>query len=208
MIVPHLFEHHRPGDNLPLVAKQQLEKPEFARLQVDALARAFDAPRQQIHVEIAASQARDDRLGTRRTAALERLNPGKELGKSEWLREIIVRPALQALHPLVGRAERRKHDDRRVDPRCTHCSEHREPVHSGQHPIKHDRRIMAVGRVEEPVPAVAGDIDDIAVLLEALGDIVRSGRVIFDDENLLRHALPPSARVNRAGSYRALERSA
>src|SRR4051794_38634129 len=52
VIVPHFFEHHRPRDDLPLVAQQQLEQAELARLKVDAAAAPLNTARQQVHGEI------------------------------------------------------------------------------------------------------------------------------------------------------------
>src|SRR6185312_8545966 len=167
----------------------------------------LDPPREQVHVEVAAAQVRDDGLRARRAAALKRLDAREQLGKGEGLGEIIVRPALQPLHPLVGRAERRKDNDRRVDAGRANSAQHRETVHSGKHPVEHDRRVMAIGRMEEPIASVAGDVDDIAVLLEALGDIIRRGRIIFDDEDFLRHGpslgtpCHPCAVVPGAGTF-------
>ena len=49
--------------------------------------------------------------------------------------------------------------------------------------------------MEQPVAAVGGPVDEIAILVEPLGDVIAGGLVVLDDEYLLghRHSFSKSA---------------
>ena len=62
----------------------------------------------------------------------------------------------------------------------------RQAVHAGQHAVDDHDVVLLAGREIEPV--VVGLVDDMAVLAQALGDVVGGLLVVFDEEDL--HGLP------------------
>ena len=57
------------------------------------------------------------------------------------------------------------------------------PSMAGQHAIDDHHVVFLAGREIEPVAAVVGVVDDMAVLAQALGDVVGGLLVVFDEED-------------------------
>ena len=104
MKLPDVFEQHGSRDDAACVPHEVFQKLEFLRLQVDAMPGPSNGSFQKIHLEIGHAQSLRD-LSHRRPAG-ERVDPGEQLGKREWLDEIIIAARLQAFDPIVDPAER------------------------------------------------------------------------------------------------------
>src|SRR5207253_2488777 len=59
----------------------------------------------------------------------------------------------------------------------------RQPVHRRQHAIDDHDVVFLAGREIEPVAAVVGVVNDMAVLAQALGDVLGGLLVVFDEED-------------------------
>ena len=111
VVFPDVRQDHRLRDDLAGVAHQVLEQRELARPQIDRLAAARHAARQQVEHQIVDRQRR--RLGRARGAAHQRLHAGQQLGERERLGQVVVAAGLQAAHAIVDRAARAQNQHRR-----------------------------------------------------------------------------------------------
>ena len=65
-----------------------------------------------------------------------------------------------------------------------HRLDQRQAVDARQHAVDDQHVVGLAGREKEPVAAVGGVIDHMAVLAQAVGDVVGGLLVVFDEENL------------------------
>src|SRR5262249_25503750 len=90
-----------------MMPQQVLEKFKFPRRQFDGPATPGHLSRYEVHRQVVHSQAQ--RLGSPATAQ-QRSNASQELGKSEWLDEIVICAAVQAcdaiLQGIAGRQQK------------------------------------------------------------------------------------------------------
>src|SRR5690348_14879235 len=106
MIIPDTLQQHRPSDDLAALIHQLLENAKFARLKDNGGPVATHFPPQQVDLNAAILQAR--RLRLDRLAPADCGDPCRQLGKCEWLDEIIVGSSFQSLDAVVDAAERRQ----------------------------------------------------------------------------------------------------
>src|ERR1700722_13315465 len=85
---PDFIEDHGACDNAARIPAQIFQKNEFLRRQIQDLAAPGSLTSEQIQFEIEHSQA--SALGGRRVVSLHQIaQPRKQLGKSEWLGQVI-----------------------------------------------------------------------------------------------------------------------
>ena len=202
MVVPYMFEQHRPGDHPSGAAHQAFEKLELAPLQVDLAAGAGDPARQQIHFEIAHPQ--HGLLRRRRAAPEQRVDPRAQLGERERLHQIVVGAGPEPGDPVLDLSLGAQEQDRCFSPRAAHRPDDGDPVELGQHAVDHRHVVVAAERQHEPVAAVMGDIDGKPALGKPLGDETRRFGVVFDDQCAHRRTgsaiAPPATGQAKAGT--------
>src|SRR5579883_2061325 len=81
MIVPDIFEQHRPRHHLTGAAHKEFEQAKLAWQKVDLLPAALHCPRQQVHLDIGHLEPRRRRVAA--ATAQQRLYPCEELGEGE-----------------------------------------------------------------------------------------------------------------------------
>ena len=110
----------------------------------------------------------------------DRPDAGEELGEGERLDEVIVRPQLEAPHPVGDGVHRGQEQDRRVPPGFPQLGDDRPALAAGEHHVEHDQVIVArPGQVQAVVPAEC-DVNCEPRLDEALAHVVDRLAVILD----------------------------
>jgi hypothetical protein len=74
-----------------------------------------------------------------------------------------------------------EHQHRRVAA-CPHRLEHAEPVDAGQHQVEQQQVVLAVRGQASALDAVARDVDHVAVLRQALVQVVGQLQFVLDDQ--------------------------
>ena len=91
----------------------------------------------------------------------QRAQTGEHFFDLEWLRDVIVGAAVDALHLLVPRAARRQDQHRHGEAGVAPLAKHREAVHFRQAEIE-DHRVVTLGAAQElSALAVGGMIHGI-----------------------------------------------
>jgi hypothetical protein len=91
---------------------------------------------------------------------------------------------LEAGDAVVDAAHGGEEQHRRPDARRAGGLDERQPVHGRQHAIDDQHLVVFfAGREVEAVAAVVGVVDHMAVLAQALGDVVGGLLVVFDQED-------------------------
>mmetsp|Transcript_30097 Transcript_30097/g.54744 ORF Transcript_30097/g.54744 Transcript_30097/m.54744 type:complete len:263 (+) Transcript_30097:6986-7774(+) len=122
----------------------------------------------------------------------EHLDARDQLREGKWLDQVVVRPTLQAAHPILDLAARGQHEDRNR-PRMTQSREDRQPIDARKHPIQDDKVVLVHGRHVESVDAGVSYLDLVALLGQSFAQV--SGRLdfVFDDQDF-HEALRPCGR--------------
>src|SRR5271157_1836402 len=103
-----MFSDERSREDAASVAHEEFEKGILPRRELNRSARTDHLPRCGIERQIGNRQGRRAR---RRAAPQQRTYPGKELCKLERLREVIVRPDVEARHLVRECRARSEHED-------------------------------------------------------------------------------------------------
>ncbi len=124
---PDFVENHGPRDDAARISAQIFQKNEFLRRQIQDLSASGSLTPEQIEFEIEHSQASG--LGDRRAVSLYQIaQPRKQLGKREWLRQVIVATLFEPSHPVIHRTPCRKDEHRCAQPKLSQPQDQAEAV--------------------------------------------------------------------------------
>ena len=123
-------------------------------------------------------------VGRVAAAAQVDAHPRDELVERERLREVVVRPEVEAaqLRREVGAC--REDEDRKVGPLAPQLGEETEPVEAGQQQIEDDELVRLGQRCCEPRGAVFDAVDDEPLGLEPEPQELEDPRLVLDDQDL------------------------
>ena len=160
--------------------QQDLEDAELDLGEADRVAACSDRPCGRVVDEIA---DRQDRLVGLSGSALQRSQPGQELGEVERLHHVVV-DAFVEPEDAVGRdVSSREHQDRQPRTRATQRLHDLDPAHDGHPPVE-DGDVVLVGRkVRERVRAVSDAVDDVPGPLQPPLQHRPEGVVVLGHEN-------------------------
>jgi hypothetical protein len=184
---PHFAEQRIATEHDAWTPDQQVQ-------QVELLARDFDQQTADSHlalVEINPQRSGFDEPALGIAAALQailmteqRADPRDELARPERFRQVIVRAALEAEHPVRLDVARRHHQDRRerIDTVRTNRTAEGQPIEAGQHDVENeDVERSCPGQFERPL-AVADLRDVEARDLEVEADDLPDRGLVFDKQ--------------------------
>jgi hypothetical protein len=95
------------------MSHEELQKAEFAGLQLDLLSAARSGAFEKIELQII--DAKRGRQRGEGGTATQRLEPRQQLSKSEWLDEVVVATSLQTLNAISNASEGGQEEDGRID---------------------------------------------------------------------------------------------
>src|SRR3989442_6976329 len=177
--VPHLIGDQRARQHLACVAHEIVEQCVFARGQLDAAACASDAPAQPVDLEVGDAH---HLVVLGRPAAQDGADARQQLGEREGLHQVVVGAELQALDAVLYLVARADEEHRRLA-LATDALQHAEAIHARHHHVHQHQVVAARGGQVQAFGAVAGDVDDVGVLCQALADIGRGLRFVVDDQD-------------------------
>ena len=119
----------------------------------------------------------------------QRPDPGDEHGEGERLGEVVVGAGVERLGLVEVAALGGEHQDRRPVAGLPQVGADQVAVAARQHDVEHDQVVAALGRHPQPVLAVEGDLDGVALGLEAPLDGRGDLLVVLDQEQF--HHRPP-----------------
>ena len=116
-------------------------------------------------------------------SADERSQTREHLFHPKWLRDVVVRAAVNALHLLVpaaaGGQKQHRHDQAVVPPSL----QHGESVDAGEPKVEDHRVVLFRPAEKVGALAVGGAIHRVASLPKGGGQLARQAHFILDDEN-------------------------
>src|SRR5687768_2121147 len=180
VVAPDLVEQLLARDHQALVAHEVLEQLELALRELDLALAARDLVR--VGVE---HQVGDPQRGhpARRAPAQQRAHAGQQLLSLERLDQVVVGADVQALDARLERVARGQHEDRDLVAVVAQAPRDVDPVEPGEAEVEHDQVGQEGVRLLEPLDAVAGQLDLVALhaqrALQDLGDLL----VVLDDED-------------------------
>ena len=118
-----------------------------------------------------------------RTAPQQRPQPGGQLGEGERLDQVVVGAGVETAHPITHAVARGEHQHRRPALARTQLAAYLEAVEQRQHRVEHDGVVADLGAAEERVLAVTGDVDGVALFLEASLQQRCHPHLVFDYKN-------------------------
>jgi hypothetical protein len=118
-----------------------------------------------------------------RPSADERPHARRELGEAERLDQVIVSADVEASHLVLDGGASREHQHGWPAPQFPQSPADGESVDLGEHHVEHDRGVVVLGAHPQPVGAVGGDVDGIAVVAKAAFEERGHSELVFDDEN-------------------------
>ena len=114
--------------------------------------------------------------------AQQRANPCLELRQIERLGQVIVRPQVEAAHPVGQRIERSEHQHRHTGPAGPQAAQHIQAAEAGQADVE-DRQVVALDRqCVVRLLAVSDHVDRIGALDQGPAERIREDRVVLDEE--------------------------
>ena len=96
-------------------------------------------------------------------AAGQRAQVGEQDRVGERLGQVVIRPAVQALGVVQVVIHRGEHQDRRPPARLAQPRGYLVAVQAGQHHVQDDDVVGVLGRLPQPVDAVASHVHDVAL---------------------------------------------
>ncbi len=114
---------------------------------------------------------------------MQRAHARHELVERERLREVVVRPGVEAGHAVVDRVARREHEDRRPHALVAETAADLEAVAAREHDVEEDRVVRRRHRHPERVLPAPGDVRGVALLAQAAGEQVRELLLVLDHEH-------------------------
>ena len=130
-----------------------------------------------VQSKIPAAGAAGDRH--RSGAAGQCAYPGQQLAYVERLYQIIVCARVQTVHSVAHKAQRRRHQHRRVQALGPRCAQHRKPIPSGQHPVQNAQPEHPLAHVVQRIVAVSAYVHTVALLLQQRRHGRAQGFVVF-----------------------------
>src|SRR5437660_2068482 len=201
VVLPHVREDHRLRDDTAGVAHQVFEERELARADVDDLAGARHAPRQQIEDQVRDGQRR--RLRRAGSAAHERLHAREQLGERERLGEVIVAAGLQAADAIVDRAPRAQNEHRRRHAAPPQLFDERQAVALRQHQVDDCGVVRLIERRDQARSAIREMVDGEPGFAQSARDELGDGRVVFDEQSTHDRIIPMapgSTKISKHGN--------
>ena len=173
-------QDHRLRHDAAWVAHQVFEQRELARPQVEHLAAARHAPRQQIERDVVDREGR--RFGGACGAPHQRLHPREQLREREGLRQVVVAAGLQAPHAIVDGPSGAEDENGRRDAAAAELVDERQAVALGQHQVDDRDVVRLIARRRQPRIALRRVVDGKPRFAQAARDEFRDTRIVFDDQ--------------------------
>src|SRR5262245_31309155 len=198
---PDVLGQHGPRQHAAGVAQEVLEQRVLARRQLDAAGPAPHLAGAGVEREVGQPE---DRRGRAASAPKEDAHAREEFLEGERLAQVVVGAEIEARDLVAHGVPGREHEHGHAQAFLADRLEHAEPVALGQHDVEHDEIPgRAVDGTLDPGGSVAGDLDGMPFLLEALADEARDLSVVLDHQNphripvlATRRALSMPERVN------------
>ena len=114
--------------------------------------------------------------------------PRLQFREGEGLGQVVVGAAIEPADAIGDRIARGEHQDRRPDVVLAKALAGLEAVDPGQHDVEDDRVVGCRSRHPERVLAGLGEVDCVAVLLQALAQQPAQLQLVLDDQD--PHARP------------------
>ena len=188
--VPHLLGDFGPRQDLAVPAQQQGEQQELLGGQVQPLSGAGGLAAHQVHFKIGHAQDRGVHGVARRLSpAHQGLQTRHEFRKRKGFDQIVVRTAAQTGDTILDAVQRGQHQHGCGLARTQRCQQ-REAVKPRQHAIEHDGVVAALQRQVQPVHAVVGQVDDVALLRQTLAQVLGQLALVLDHENFHGDIVP------------------
>jgi hypothetical protein len=167
------------AEYLARMAHQVFEKSELPRGELDRCSISSDPPGGRVQ-----SQVPDPQLGGtfRGSPADERPEPGQQLGERERLGEVVVRAGVQPRDPVGNAVAGRQHEDRAPVPGISEPPAHLKAVEIGQHHVEDDGVVRVLRCEPECFLAVTGDVDGVALFLQAALEQSGHLHLVFHDQ--------------------------
>ena len=118
-------------------------------------------------------------MGTTR----QRIDTGKQLGKREWLCEIVIPPALQTLDAIVDTTKSRKEEDRDIDTNTPERSDDSQPINLRQHAIDNHEVVSSAYSTHQAILAVGCVVSHMPRFIESIDNVTGRVRIIFDNKD-------------------------
>jgi hypothetical protein len=131
--------------------------------------------------------ALEDRLLGDRVAALQRMQPGDDLGEGERLGQVVVGAEVEPLDTRSDVGGGREHEDPRRALGAHELTAHLVAVDVGQVAIEDDDVVVDDGRAPESLIAVERDVDGESVAAKAAREGLGEPGLVFGDEDAHGH---------------------
>ncbi len=178
VVVPDPLLDILAREHPPLVAGERLQERVLPRRERDLPAGATHASRLGVDLQIGDP---DEPRPVDRRAADERPHPDPQLRHLERLGQVVVRADLEPADPVLQGGASGQHQDRRRIAAPPERLAHLPAVDAGEHQVQDDGGILPLSGQRQRLDAVAGPIDGVARLLQALPGPTGEGRFIFDE---------------------------
>ena len=187
--LPHLFGDLRAADDPPGVFGQIDQQPVLLGREPYGRIAAPYLLADRVDAQVGAAE----RLLRCRRGVLLPLEQGPDprgqLAEVERFDQVVVGPGVEAIQFVVGRAQRREHQDRHAGMDPADLPAELEPVHAGQHDIRDDQLERLRPEEAQAHGPVVGHRHPVAVLLEPRFQQVGHPLFILHDQ----YRLHPSA---------------
>ncbi len=114
-------------------------------------------------------------------SARQCLDPRRQLRKGERFYQIVIRAAVQTLHPILDSSASRQNKDWKVCLPAAHILENGDPIEPRQIQIEHDQIVVKFGSQCACLFAIRGHVYRIVFCFQTLTDKARQGRIVFGD---------------------------
>jgi hypothetical protein len=111
------------------------------------------------------------------------VNAGEQLGKREWLGDVIVGSRVEPGHPVGQCMARSEHENGRVKTACAQVATDGNAVLSGQEPVEEDRIVGVCGHQLVALGAVVGDVYGESFLPQSLAEKASGLLIVFDQQD-------------------------
>jgi hypothetical protein len=181
IVTPDMFRNYRPGQNAVEIPHEIFEEGVFPPRQVDYFFTAAGFVGNGIEMEIGDAE---ERRFLRRSPSEKRPGTGEQFSERKRFCEIIVGPAIEPFHFILGRAFRRQHEHRDGQFFRAQAPENCDPVLVGKKDVEDDQVVPSGLGELFSLLAVAGNIDRIMFFFQSLLNKLRDLFLIFDDKYL------------------------
>ena len=137
-----------------------------------------------------------DRRPHCRASPCQRPQACGQLGERERFDEVVIRPDVQAAHPVGDRIPRGQHEDGRPDLRLAKVRTEVEPVTVRQHDVEDEDVVWVLGRQPTAILDRARMVDRMALALQSAPEKARQPVIVFHQQQAHVSDLPfPSVHV-------------